>query len=134
MKILISLTLFILIIIHSVSFAEYSQLNQSKAIGLALSLPALISVNFWVNNRNYFEYSMVGSYRYLNKFFEDYYLGIGYLNGQDEIRGNFFGTIGIASQTNIDWMYLDLGLIYFPSFTGAFSLLPIVQIGTRLKF
>jgi hypothetical protein len=140
--------LLIIIAIQTIAFAESSSQTQGTAtIDVSLSFPPVATIRMWLDNKHGFEFypanqfqvmGVTGYYlRYMYKFYNDYYLGIGCLggansSGQTAVVG-WFGTFGSEFNLYYDWLIMDLGLAYFPTVPSLYSLWPTAQLGVRFK-
>ena len=121
--------------------------SAATTLDLSWSFPPYATIRLWLDNKHGFELyppnqykvlDVTGAYfRYMYKFYDNYYLGIGCLgisnsSGQTAPAG-WFGTLGTEFNCYFDWLIMDLGLAYFPNVPSNYSLWPTTQIGVRFK-
>lgn len=144
----IIIILLITTVIQSIVFAEISsQTKEITTLDLSLILlPPFANIKIWREKHGLEFYppnqakflDATGYYlRYMYKFYDDYYLGIGYYgltNSSGQTSGGLFGSIGREFTLNDDWLIANFDLVYVPAVPPSQNLLfPTAQIGVRFK-
>jgi len=135
------LVLSVIIAIQSFSLAELNPPTiEANKIDLSLGFPS-INAKLWLDKNQAAEIAVspwLGGYylKYLRKFYLDYYYGIGCIginNNWGHGFGILFGEFGSDFPIFSDWLFMDLGVFYFPFVPAEFSLYPNIQIGARFN-